>query len=151
MNTRTHPGDLLKVTSCINPQHLNRNVVTSVFAFPDISVPAMIQWGIRQVVTMSYFDRSWEQTGTTAHLAQSVQTLLLEPCGQCVRCLFRVGGSTISNWAYSSEVKERGSTSSIKLIKVWASSPRRRLTVSASLRSEKMIAIKETRSSVGRG
>ena len=74
----THPRDLLKVTACVNSQHLDRNKVTLVLTFPDVSVPALIQWGTRAVVTKWDFDGSWEQTRTTTYLAQSAQAFLLE-------------------------------------------------------------------------
>jgi hypothetical protein len=56
----THPRDLLKVITRTNPQHLDRNLVIFVLAFPDISIPTLIQWIIRPVVMKLDFYGSWE-------------------------------------------------------------------------------------------
>ena len=75
----THSSDLLKVIVRAHPQHFDRNVVILILAFPDISIPARIQWVIRSVVGNLDSDGSWEQAQTTTYLAQSTQAYLLEP------------------------------------------------------------------------
>lgn len=41
---------LLKVARRVNPQHLDCNFTAHVFALPNVSVPAMIERGVRSIV-----------------------------------------------------------------------------------------------------
>ena len=61
-NYGTHPHDLPGVTTGKNPQPLDGNITTIVFAFPDISKPPLIQWFIRPVVAQWWdFGGPWDQ------------------------------------------------------------------------------------------
>ena len=46
MNVGTHICDLIEIVRFVNPENLDRDVATLMFALPNVSIPAAIQRGI---------------------------------------------------------------------------------------------------------
>jgi len=122
-------------------------MATLVYTLPHVGVLAAIQRDIRLIVAKRDLQQSREQSLMTAYPTQNIQALPLEPRGQGIQHLF--SRAVQVNWPVP--LRSVGSTSYIISTKDCASSPRRHLTASISLRSEKMAVIKEMRSSVERG
>ena len=76
-NLETHACYLFKVARGKNPQHLDCNMGAVEFAFPNISVPAVILLGYWSNVATRDLDGFRKQRPATAYLAQDTQTLLL--------------------------------------------------------------------------
>ena len=86
-NAETDTCDLDKVIPCVNPQHLDCNVTTMVFALPDIGEPATIQRGFQTIIAKWDLDRSREQSLATAYPTQSAQAFPPEPRYQGIQHL----------------------------------------------------------------